>query len=103
MPKGGATIGGRKYSEHALERMAPNTIQVRAELEKRALAKGLKPGTKAYKNFVDPRNIPPMVVEDTIRNVRPVPGNKPGTLKYEGKDVTVIANEKGDVITVIPK
>ncbi|UFJ41428.1 hypothetical protein LOK74_02510 [Brevibacillus humidisoli] len=103
MPRGGTEIGGRRYSEHALERMAPDTIQVRAELEKRALEKGLKPGTKEFKNFVDPRGIPPMVVEDTIKNVKPVPGNRPNTLKYDGKDVTVITNTNGDVITVIPK
>ncbi|WP_231559818.1 pre-toxin TG domain-containing protein [Geobacillus sp. FSL W8-0032] len=103
MSRGGGEIGGRRYSEHSLERMAPDTIQVRAELEKRALEKGLKPGTKEFKNFVDPRGVPPMVVEDTIRNVKPTAGNRPNTLKYDGKDVTVITNTKGDVITVIPK
>ncbi|MED0679846.1 hypothetical protein P4S83_09970 [Aneurinibacillus thermoaerophilus] len=103
MPRGGGEIGGRRYSEHSLERMAPDTIQVRAELEKRALEKGLKPGTKEFKNFVDPRGVPPMVVEDTIRNVKPTAGNRPNTLKYDGQDVTVITNTKGDVITVIPK
>lgn len=36
MPRGGGSINGRKYSEHALERMAPDTIEVRAELTKRA-------------------------------------------------------------------
>lgn len=36
MPRGGGVIDGRKYSEHALERMAPDTVQVRAELTKRA-------------------------------------------------------------------
>lgn len=33
MPRGGGVIDGRKYSEHALERMAPDTVQVRAELQ----------------------------------------------------------------------
>ncbi|MCY7478754.1 pre-toxin TG domain-containing protein [Paenibacillus larvae] len=103
MPRGGGKIGERRYSEHALERMAPDTIQVRAELERRAIEKGLKSGTKEFKNFVDPRGIPPMVVEDTIKNVKPVAGNKPNTLKYDGQDVTVILNTNGDVITVIPR
>ena len=34
MPRGGGVIDGRKYSEHALERMVPDTVQVRAELTK---------------------------------------------------------------------
>ena len=33
--KGGATINGRWYTEHALERMAPRTPEVMAELEVR--------------------------------------------------------------------
>lgn len=44
-----------------------------------------------------------MVVEDTIRIANPTAGNRPNTLKYDGKDVTVITNKKGDVITVISK
>ncbi|BCB02172.1 pre-toxin TG domain-containing protein [Bacillus sp. KH172YL63] len=47
-PRGGGEIGGRRYSEHSLERMAPHTIQVGVELEKRALEKGLKPGAKEF-------------------------------------------------------
>ncbi|OYD07409.1 DUF4244 domain-containing protein [Paludifilum halophilum] len=103
MQKGGAEIGGRKYTEHALERMAPNTPQVRAELERRALKKGLKPGTKRFKEYIDPRGIPPRVVEDTIKNGKRVPGNTKDTWKYIGDDINVITNKKGDVITVIPK
>ncbi|SDC97487.1 hypothetical protein SAMN04488112_1254 [Melghirimyces thermohalophilus] len=103
MPKGGGAIDGREYSEHALERMAPDTIEVRAKLERRAVEKGLKPGTKEFKNYVDPRGIPPSVVEDTIKNVKPVTGNRPKTLKYDGENATVITNTGGKVITVIPK
>ncbi|CAH1190388.1 hypothetical protein PAECIP111893_00307 [Paenibacillus plantiphilus] len=70
MARGGDTINGRKYSEHALERMAPNTIEVRAELTTRAKqsaqSKGLIPGTKEYndyiKKYVDSRGFPPMVM-----------------------------------------
>ncbi|WP_179877681.1 hypothetical protein [Bacillus pseudomycoides] len=36
MPRGGGVINGRKYSEHALERMAPDTVEIRAELNTRA-------------------------------------------------------------------
>ena len=75
--KGGATINGRWYTEHALERMAPRTPEVMAELEVRALnraaAEGIKPQTKDFKDFwlkhkPDPRNIPPSVVEAEITN-----------------------------------
>ncbi|HYE11066.1 MAG TPA: hypothetical protein VEF53_12880 [Patescibacteria group bacterium] len=47
--------------------MAPDTLQVRAELEASALGKGLKPGTKAFIDYVDPRGIPTSVVEDAIQ------------------------------------
>ena len=51
--KGGTNIGGRWYSEHALERMAPRTPEVMAELENRALSRaaagGLKTGTPEFK------------------------------------------------------
>jgi hypothetical protein len=95
---GGASIGGRWYTEHALERMAPRTPQVMAELEARALARanaaGLKPGTAEFGQWwgrygPDPRNIPPSVVEAEIVN--------PGST-----GVQVITGLDGRVITVIP-
>ncbi|MCX7922699.1 MAG: S8 family serine peptidase [Clostridia bacterium] len=111
MPKGGKTIDGRYYSEHALERMAPNTMQVRAELESRAaqkaLEKGYKTGTKQYNDFVskyvDPRGIPPSVVENAVEHGTRVPGKTRYTWECTTNDVKVIINEFGDVITVIPK
>ena len=111
MPEGGEIINGRKYSQHALERMAPDTPEVRAEQYARAteIAKGhgLQPGTYEYSSFVDkyvdPRGIPPSVVEDAIINGTKSPGNKPGTFVYETIDIRVVSNENGDIITVIPK
>ncbi|MCM0759880.1 hypothetical protein M7775_15075, partial [Sporomusa sphaeroides DSM 2875] len=111
IPEGGATITGRKYSEHALERMAPNTPEIRAELrtkaDKIAGEKGLVPGSKEYNEFinkyVDPRGITPTVVEDAIRNTKPAPGNTPGTFVHENANVRVIVNSNGDVVTVIPR
>ncbi|MBZ1328255.1 hypothetical protein HZR17_00605 [Clostridium botulinum] len=111
MLAGGGIINGRKYSQHAMERMAPNIPEVRAELYKRARklakGKGLIPQTKEYSTFidkyVDPRNIPPMVIEDAIKNTKPIPGNRPDTFLYEAQSVKVIVNGNGDVITVIPK
>ncbi|MFF1995297.1 S-layer protein, partial [Bacillus mycoides] len=102
MPRGGGAINGRKYSEHALERMAPDTIQVRAELEARAKSRGLVPGTQKFKEFVDPRGITPSVVEDIIKNGTKKPGNKPDSWEYTGRDARVITNDKGDVVTVVP-
>jgi len=95
---GGARIGGRWYTEHALERMAPRTPQVMAELESRALARaraaGLVPGTPEFgkwwaKYGPDPRNVPPSVIEVEI--------SAPGST-----GVRVITNAQGDVVTVIP-
>ncbi|GLC89313.1 hypothetical protein [Lysinibacillus piscis] len=111
MPKGGAIIDGRKYSEHALERMAPDTPAVRAELTTRANEKakeqGLEPGTKEHyefvKKYVDPRGITPVVVEDVIKNTPSQPGRYEGTFMHQNEKVTVIINNNGDVITVIPR
>ncbi|SCY49544.1 hypothetical protein SAMN05660668_02834, partial [Pseudobutyrivibrio sp. AR14] len=111
MPEGGGTINGREYSQHALERMAPDTPAIRAELSRRAeiLAekKGLEVGTLEYYKFcekyVDPRNIPPSVIEDAILNASPKIGRTEGTFVYQTADVTVIVNETGKVITVIPR
>ncbi len=99
LPKdgGGALINGRWYTEHALERMAPNTPEVMAILENRALerakALGLEPTTQEFgkwmqRNGPNPRGIPPSIVEAEIA--------QPGSTKLQ-----VILNEKGDVVTVM--
>jgi len=97
--KGGATINGRWYTEHALERMAPRTPEVMAELEARTLDRAAKKGlltqTEKFgkwmeKNAPDPRGIPPSVIEAEIA--------KPGST-----NIRVELNKKGDVITVIPR
>lgn len=111
LSEGGGEIGGRKYSQHALERMAPDIPEVKATLTSRAIKKarelGYKPQTKEYsdfvKKYVDPRNIPPSVIEDAIKNTKKIPENRKGTFIHETQDVKVIINEIGDVITVIPK
>jgi hypothetical protein len=99
LPKegGGAFINGRWYAEHALERIAPRTPPVMAELEARALqrasAKGLEPGTKEFgkwmkRNGPAPRGVPLSVVEAEIAS--------PGST-----NVRVILNHRGEVVTVI--
>ncbi|NLZ49192.1 MAG: transposase, partial [Clostridiales bacterium] len=111
MSVGRGNINGRRYSQHAMERMAPNTPEVKAELYQRATKiakeKGLAPQTKEYSIFidkyVDPRNIPPSVIEDAIKNTKPIPGNGPSTFVHATDSVKVITNGNGDVITVIPK
>ena len=111
MVEGGGIINGREYSQHAMERMAPDTPQVRAELsrraEKAATQRGLQVGTQEYyeycKKYVDPRNIPPSVIEDAISSTKGIPGNRPGTFVHETVDVKIVINSDGKVITVIPK
>ena len=111
MPRGGGEIGGRKYSEHALERMAPDTIETRAELTtkatEKAVERGLNPGTQEFdeylKKYVDPRGVPPTVVEDAIQNTTAKAGKYDGTFVHDNDNVTVVVNANGDVITVIPK
>ena len=111
MKQGGGLINGREYSQHAMERMAPDTPQIRAELSRRAEKSaeqlGYKPGTQKYYEFcekyVEPRNIPPSVIEDAIASAEPVPGKTVGTFVHETADVKVIVNANGKVVTVIPK
>ena len=111
MTEGGGVINGREYSQHAMERMAPDTPTVRAELSKRAekaaQQKGLEVGTKQYyeycTKYVDQRNIPPSVIEDAISSSKAIPGNRPDTFIHETLDVKVVINSNGKVITVIPK
>ncbi|WP_257209064.1 hypothetical protein [Bacillus cereus] len=109
MPRGGGVINDRKYTEHALERMAPDTVEVRAELIKRererAEKKGYKFGSDKYMeelSKVEPRGITPVVVEDAIKHGAKSPGNTPGTWEYLGKDAKVVLNDNGDVISAIP-
>lgn len=68
---------------------------------------GYEAGNKEYyefcKKYVDPRNIPPSVIEDAISSTKAVPGNKSGTFVHETIDVKVITNSSGKVVTVIPK
>jgi hypothetical protein len=111
MAEGGGYINGREYSQHAMERMAPNTPSVQAELSRRAekiaTEKGLKVGTDEYykfcKKYVDPRNISPSVIEDAINSTKGIPGNVKGTIVHETNDVKVVVNSIGKVVTVIPK
>jgi hypothetical protein len=98
---GGMLINGRWYTEHALERMAPKTPQVQAELALRAAKRlerlGLK-STPAYDaclksalKEIKPRGVPPSVVEAEIM--------KPGSTS-----VRVITAKGGRiVVTVIPQ
>ncbi len=66
-------IGGRYYTGHALDQMQG-------------------------------RGIPSSVVEDTIAHPgTSFPGNTPGTTVYARDGVTVVTNNSGSVITVIPK
>jgi hypothetical protein len=101
-PPTGATINGRRYTAHALERMAPNTPQVRQELERRALAKGLKRGSLAFNNEVQPRDIAPEVVEAIIRGIPAKQGNQPGRFMHvdNKKKIVVVTESNGTVITV---
>ena len=101
LPKkgGGTHINGRWYTEHALERMAPNTPGIMAELESRALkraqAENLEPCTEEFGRWMErkgpnPRGIPPSIIEAEILN--------PGSTNVE-----VVLNNNGDVITIFPK
>jgi hypothetical protein len=95
-------INGRWYTEHALERMAPDTPQVRAEVRARVVARlermGIKSGHPAYDRVltralkkIDPRGVPPSVVEAEIL--------RPGSTNVR----VITAKGKSIVVTVVPK
>jgi hypothetical protein len=99
---GGLNINGRWYTEHALERMAPDTPQVRAQLQARVGARlerlGIKPGSPAYGRVmaralekIDPRGVPPSVVEAEIL--------RPGSTSVR----VITARGQRVVVTVIPR
>ena len=49
------------------------------------------------------RGFTPRVVENSIEHGKRAPGNQPGSAEHLFEGVKVITNDKGDVITVIPK
>jgi hypothetical protein len=99
---GGMRIGGRWYTEHALERMAPDTPGVRAQLRSRVHARltrlGIGPSHPAYDRVlaralqkIDPRGVPPSVVEAEIL--------RPGSTNVR----VITAQRKQVVVSVIPR
>ena len=97
---GGMRINARWYSEHALERMAPDTLEVRAQLRTRVGQRlerlGITSGHPAYGRVlaralqrIDPRGVPPSVVEAEIL--------RPGSTNVR----VVTARRGGVVVTVI--
>lgn len=98
-----------KVSPVVLERMAPDTLGIRAELNSRAkemaAKKGYKLGSAEYNELfskIDPRGMTPNVVEDIIKTGSRAPADTPGTWKYSRADGYVILNDNGDVITAVP-
>jgi subtilisin family serine protease len=99
---GGLSINGRWYTEHALERMAPDTPQVREQLQARVKARldrlGIRPGNPAYDKVlaralkkINPRGVDPATVEAELQ--------RPGSTRFR-----VISAKRGQVIiTVIPR
>jgi len=43
------------------------------------------------------------VIDDAINNIPAIQGKYPDTFKHQSKDVIVIINGNGDVITVFPR
>jgi RHS repeat-associated protein len=95
---GGGYINGRWYTEHALERMAPDTPYVRAMLEARFQARaerlGYRPGTPEYQDYQqefgpNPQGVPSSVTEAQLADPELDSG------------VTVVVNSSGDVVSVI--
>ena len=104
MPETGKVINGRYYTKHALERMAPPTKEVIEELEKRAIARGYAKDSDKFREYVQPRNIPPSVIEDAIKNgTSKVSQNNSSIFEYLTDSVKVFINQAGDVISAYPQ
>lgn len=56
--------------------------------------------TKKFKDEVQPRNIPSIVIEDIIANGTSNPGKDVDTIEHIINKVMVITNTKGDVLSV---
>jgi hypothetical protein len=96
---GGMRINNRWYTEHALERMAPDTPQVRAQIRTRVGQRlerlGIARGHPAYDRVlaralqkIDPRGVPPSVVEAEIL--------RPGST-----NVRVVTARRGEVVVTV--
>ncbi|HZW61013.1 MAG TPA: hypothetical protein VFF04_02205, partial [Candidatus Babeliales bacterium] len=97
----------RYHSKHALEKMAPDTPEVRAVLERRAAEKGIpkyKVNGELNSDWVSattPRDIPPSVVEDVIQTAKPVFNEEHGTWSYITDEIKLALDKPdGDVLTV---
>ena len=96
---GGMRINNRWYTEHALERMAPNTPEVRAQIRTRVGQRlerlGITSRHPAYNRVlaralqkIDPRGVPPSVVEAEIA--------RPGST-----NVRVVTARRGNVVVTV--
>ncbi len=103
LSENGRTINGRFYTKHALERMAPDCPYARAVLERRAQDAGHKRNSKGFKDGVQPRGIPPMLIEEVIAKTKPIQGQNQGTVEYLSDGLKIVTNLDGDVITVHPQ
>lgn len=97
-----AIIGDKLYTKHAIDRMLPKTDEIIKALEAEALSMGLKRGESEFIKYVQPRNVPPIVVEDAIANgIRSV-GKESNTLIYCTKNIQVVTFTNGIVKTLYP-
>jgi hypothetical protein len=101
MPEGGGYINGRWYSQHALERMAPDTPLTRAILQERARNSPKITSDKEYLAYVDPRGVPPMVVEDIILNGERYAGSLPDRENFTDKRFTVIVGKDTKAVITV--
>ena len=97
-----AIIGDKLYTKHAIERMMPKTDEIIKELEAEAFSQGLKRGEEEFIKYVQPRNVPPIVVEDAIANGVRSAGKEPNTIVYCTKSIKVVTFTNGIVKTLFP-
>lgn len=99
VPGHGKEIDGIYFTHHALERMSPDTPEVRSQLEARALRKGLTRGTTAFNTYVQPRGITPEQVIETITLGELITTHRGAVIYRRNGIKVVVAQDDGTIIT----
>ncbi len=71
---------------------------VRSELHKRAIAKVFSIGSQEHSNYIQPLEIPPLVIEDVIRTRNKLPGITTGTMQLLKENVAVVVGTNQSVL-----
>lgn len=99
MPSNGWIIGGRLFTQRALERMAPCTHRMREELRTRAHRNGLVSGPQ-YDDFIQSLGISPKQVAEVLGTGTWTPNIRESRNVFRTNTLFVFTNPRGDVLDI---